>query len=100
MGIVDAKAQLNFLQKLLIDTCPEPVDKDTGDEKEGDDEGIGDKPLRPPKETTSPLEDYLWRGDDPVLKDMLWYVYSMWVCSIEKPEKKFKKDGEPAKPWL
>ena len=62
----------------------------------GDDEGAGDKPLRAPKETTSPLEDYLWRGDDPVLKDMPWYVYSAWVRRIEKPEKKFKKDAEPA----
>ena len=27
--------------------------------------------------TTSTLEDWLWRGDDPVLQPMSWQVYSM-----------------------
>ena len=35
--------------------------------------------------TTSTLEDWLWRGDDPVLQPMSWQVYSMWVYRIERP---------------
>ena len=35
--------------------------------------------------TTSSLEDWLWRGDDPIVKDMSWYVYSMWVYRVELP---------------
>ena len=34
MGIVDAKAQLNFLQKFLIETCSEPVKKDSEEDEE------------------------------------------------------------------
>ena len=34
--------------------------------------------------TTSSLEDWLWRGDDPIVKDMSWEVYAMWMYRIEK----------------
>ena len=33
--------------------------------------------------TTSGLEDYLFRGDHPVLKDMSWSTYGMWVYRVE-----------------
>lgn len=35
--------------------------------------------------TTSSLEDYLFRGDHPVLKDMSWSTYGMWVYRVELP---------------
>ena len=50
--------------------------------------------------TTSPLEDWLWRGKHPVVKDMSWYVYSMWVFRIEKPPpKRSNSEEEPKKPY-
>ena len=30
------------------------------------------------KVATSTLEDWLWRGDDPIVRDMSWHVYTMW----------------------
>ena len=47
-------------------------------------------------ETTSPLEDCPWLGNDPVLKDMPWRAHSARVRRVEKPGEK----GEPGKPWL
>ena len=35
--------------------------------------------------TTTPVDDWLHRGDHQVLKDMPLYVYAMWVYSAEKP---------------
>ena len=35
--------------------------------------------------TTTPVDDWLHRGDHPVLKDMPLYIYAMWVYSDEKP---------------
>ena len=35
--------------------------------------------------TTSTIEDWLWRGTDPVVKDMSLQVYCMWVYRVEKP---------------
>ena len=35
--------------------------------------------------TTSSLEDYLFRGDHPILKDMSWPTYGMWVYRVELP---------------
>ncbi|CAJ1427508.1 unnamed protein product [Effrenium voratum] len=35
--------------------------------------------------TTSSLEDYLFRGDHPVLADMSWSTYGMWVYRVELP---------------
>ena len=98
-GGLDARKKLNILEKFLSDCCKETAKED--DEKHGA-EGDGDdvqntKPDRQKAPTTGPLDDYLWRGNDVVLKDMSWYVYSMWVYRIEKLEPKFKKDGEPAK---
>ena len=56
---------------------------------EGLSRGAGDAETQAPTLrvlcSTSSLEDWLWRGDDPVLYDMHWQVYSMWVYRIEKP---------------
>ena len=35
--------------------------------------------------TTSSLADYLFRGDHPVLADMSWSTYGMWVYRVELP---------------
>ena len=74
-GCKDAKQQLSIIRRFLSECSTETVSREGGETSDAD--GDGDKPDRHPKETTSPLEDYLWRGDDPVLKDMPWHVYSM-----------------------
>ena len=84
----DTRAQLSFLQKFLNQCCSERLDQ----EEEGE-----DGPVRQIV-TTSPLEDWLWRGDHPILKDMHWYVYSMWVFRVEKLPLKRNKDGEAIVP--
>ena len=40
--------------------------------------------------TTSTLEDWLWRGDDPIVRDMSWQVYAMWIYRVERPPPKTK----------
>ncbi|MCP4861773.1 MAG: hypothetical protein GY902_11065, partial [Planctomycetes bacterium] len=35
--------------------------------------------------TTTTLEDYAWRGNHPLLKDMSWSTYGMWVYRVEIP---------------
>ena len=35
--------------------------------------------------TTSSLEDYLYRGDDPLVAGMSWATYGTWVYRIELP---------------
>ena len=42
--------------------------------------------------TTSSLEDWLWRGDHPLVRDMSLTVYSMWVYRVEKPAPSIKPD--------
>ena len=37
------------------------------------------------KVATSTLEDWLWRGDAPIFRDMSWHVYAMWVYRVDKP---------------
>ena len=32
---------------------------------------------------TSSYDDWMWRGDDPIVKEMSWYVYSIWVYKVE-----------------
>ena len=44
--------------------------------------------------TASSMDDWLWRGDHPVVKGMSWCVYSMWVYRIEIPPPKRDKDGQ------
>ena len=34
--------------------------------------------------TTTTIEDWLWRGDDPLVKHMSLYVYAMWMYRVEK----------------
>ena len=35
--------------------------------------------------TTSTLEDWLWRGDHPVVAAMCLAVYAMWIYRVERP---------------
>ena len=65
----DTREQLTFIQKFLNQCCTESLTM--SEEEDGDH-------VRQIV-TTSPLEDWLWRGDHPIVKDMNWYVYSMWV---------------------
>ena len=35
-------------------------------------------------QSTGALDDWLHRGDHPIVKDMSWYAYAMWVYRVEK----------------
>ena len=62
---------LGFLQRFLRDHCSEAEQR----EEDGTRFNV----------TTSTLEDWLHRGDHPVLAPMNLLVYAMWVFRIEKP---------------
>ena len=40
------------------------------------------------KVATSTLEDWLWRGEAPIVRDMNWHVYATWVYRVEKPSQR------------
>ena len=65
---------LTFLQKFLNERCSEKEQQEDGEQR--------------CVVTTSTLEDWLHRGDHPVLAPMSLAVYAMWVFRIEKPHKK------------
>ena len=88
MANKNSSEQLTFVQKFLNECCAEKF-------KLGDD---GETEQARQIVTTSPLEDWLWRGDDPIVKDMTWYVYSMWVYRVETLPRKLDKHGEPVDP--
>ena len=96
-GGKELSAQLTMIQKFLNQCCSETVEHtdDSGAAAGRDDEE--DTHLRQAV-TTSALEDWLWRGDHPIVKDMHWYVYSMWVYRVEKMPLKLKDNGEPMMP--
>ena len=83
-GGKELSAQLTMIQKFLNQCCSEIKHTehtgDSDDAAEGDDRE--DTHLRQAV-TTSALEDWLRRGDHPIVKDMHWYVYSMWVYRVE-----------------
>ena len=82
----DSKDALTILGKFLQDNL--------GTAQTQTDEQIQDQ-RRPVVITTSTLEDYLWRGDDPLVKDMSLQVYAMWVYRIEKPPIDPEDDHRP-----
>ena len=91
--------QLNFLHKFINEYGGETFElnpDDGGARVDGDD--IEDSKVDRQTVTTGPLEDWLWRGDHPVLKDMHWYLYSMWVYRVEVLPLKLNDDGEPMVP--
>ena len=96
-GDKELRGQLTMIQKFLNQCCSESLElKDTsGAAPEGGD--AGDAHVRQIA-TTSPLEDWLWRGSHPIVKEMHWYLYSMWVFRVEKMPLKLKDDGEPVVP--
>ena len=46
----------------------------------------------------SQLDDWLHRGDDPIVRDMNLYVYSMWVYRAEKNLTVQKKSSDRPPP--
>ena len=95
-GGKELSAQLTMIQKFLNQCCSETKEVTGGGAAaERDDEE--DTHVRQAV-TTSALEDWLWRGDHPIVKDMHWYVYSMWVYRVEKMPLKLKDNGEPMEP--
>ena len=42
--------------------------------------------------TSSQYDDWLHRGDNPVLSELSLYLYSMWVYRVEKPESSSPED--------
>ena len=70
----EAQKQLTFLQKFLNDHCSESVENEEQQQRT--------------VVTTSTLEDWLFRGDHPILAPMSFEVYCMWVFRIEKPFRK------------
>ena len=87
--------QLAFARDLLSRFGDETTTLDPeggGKGPDGDDiEGAGKTDRR--TATTNTLSDYLWRGDHPIVKDMPWYVYAMWVYKVAKPDPRRKQDG-------
>ncbi|CAK0887182.1 unnamed protein product [Prorocentrum cordatum] len=70
----DHRQVVSFLAKFMQDMgCESEEAPKTGD---------GFRIVR----TTSTLDDWLHRGDDPVLKHMSLQVYAMWVYRCEKPD--------------
>jgi hypothetical protein len=72
-GADSTKVHLSILQQFLNDCCTEK-----GERTEADMRVVI---------TTSTLEDWLNRGDHPILKPMSLQVYCMWVYRIEKPHR-------------
>ena len=74
------RQQLTMIQKFLNECCKEQVEPDPNDggaRLDGD--GLNESKADRQTVTTGPLDDWLWRGDHPILKDMHWHLYSMWV---------------------
>jgi hypothetical protein len=97
-GDKDLRCQLTMIQKFLNQCCSESliVSDAKASAADGSD-NLEEAPVRQVV-TTSPLEDWLWRGDHPILRDMHWYAYSMWVFRVEKLPLKLKEDGETVVP--
>jgi len=66
------RAALSFLQRFLNEHSEEREERSTEDHQRV-------------VVSTSTLEDWLHRGDDPILAPMSYQVYAMWVFRIEKP---------------
>ena len=72
-GVDGSKMHLTILQKFLNECCSERDEQHDGDQRV--------------VVSTSALDDWLYRGDDPIVKDMSLLVYSMWVYRFEKPHR-------------
>ena len=68
-----AKVHLSILQQFLNECCSESEVRAEGEQRF--------------VVTTSTLEDWLYRGDHPILACMSLQVYCMWVYRIEKPHR-------------
>ena len=72
-GVDGAKIHLSILQQFLNECCSESEVRAEGEQRV--------------VVTTSTLEDWLYRGDHPILACMSLQVYCMWVYRIEKPHR-------------
>ena len=80
-GVEESKLALTFLQK-FVNSC--------GTESEEREDAEGTRFVL----TTSTVEDYLFRGDHPILAPMSLQVYCMWAYRIEKPRSAARKRRE------
>ena len=72
-GVDASRVQLSVLQNFLNECCSEHEERAEGEQRI--------------VVTTSTLEDWLYRGDHPILASMSLQVYCMWVYRIEKPHR-------------
>ena len=94
-----SKTQLAMIQQILNECCSEKVELNANDGCAGaDGDDIEGSKTSRQTVTTGPLDDWLWCGDHPILKDMHWYLYSMWVYRVEVLPLRLKDDGEPVVP--
>ena len=80
-GIENSSHTLTFLQKFLRECASE------SEQREED----GQRYVL----TTSTLEDWLFRGDHPILAAMSLTVYCMWVFRIDRPPRRSDKPTKP-----
>lgn len=87
-GQKDARIVVFVLHRFLTETVASTTSRVETSHPDGH-EPVGDEDAQIPKSrvfvTTSTIEDWLWRGDDPVVKDMSLQIYSMWVYKVERP---------------
>ena len=69
-----------------------------GTDLAGDDPGAAAAKNKSKAFFLSQLDDWLHRGDDPIVRYMNLYVYSMWVYRVEKNFTARKKSDSPAVP--
>jgi len=80
-----SKVHLSVLQHFLNERCSEKEEHSEEDRRF--------------VVTSSTLEDYLYRGDHPVVANMSLYVYCTWVYRIEKPPPR-RADQPPARRYV
>ena len=73
-GVDGTKIHLSILQQFLNECCSESEVHADADRRY--------------VITTSTLEDWLYRGEHPILASMSLQVYCMWVYRVEKPRPK------------
>jgi len=73
-GIQENRLALTFLQKFLNECCSEQEQREESGQRF--------------VVATSTLEDWLYRGDHPILAPMSFEVYAMYVYRVEKPHRR------------
>ena len=75
------RIQLTMIQKFLNQCCSESITQSVNsnvpaNENDGHTENTNEPQQESVRQvvTTSPLEDWMWRGTHPIVRDMSWYV--------------------------